>query len=138
MARPGVAAGQLDRRSATPSVGQDLAQVVADGEAQLGHGLGALGAPVVRAVVAALVRRLQGVLVDTLGEVQERLQVGAAGGAREAVLVGRDAIVALAHPLDLGVRRGIRGGGGRGGTRDHLQVLRDGDLGRCLAQVVVG
>lgn len=130
-----VAASQLDGRRAAPAVWQHVAQVVADAETQLGHALVAVGA---RAAAGALVRRLKRVGVDALREVEQSLQVRAARRRGEAVLVGFNAVVAFAEPLDLGVSRHLVGSSGRRVTGDHLEILWDGHLGLGLAQVVVG
>lgn len=131
------AARQLAGEGTGPAVGQRLAQVVADREAELRHRLEALRAPVVGAVAARLVGSFERRLVDALGEVQQLLEMGGASLAGEAVLVQGDRVVALAEPgcLCVGNHGALRGGGRV--TSDHLQVLRDGNLGGGLAKVVV-
>jgi hypothetical protein len=133
---PRRSACQLERRGSRPAIRQGLAEIVADGEAELGHGLHASRAPVGCAVLTALVTGLESLLVDALGEVEELLNVGAAGLGRETVSVKGDAL-AFTGPLGLCV--GVHGvlGHGAGLASNHHQVLRDGDLGRGLAQVVV-
>ncbi|KAI1029247.1 hypothetical protein LB505_006269 [Fusarium chuoi] len=74
-----ISARELEGRLAAPAIGEDLAQVVADAEAQLGHGLAALRTPVGGAVVARLVGCLEGLFVDALWEVEELLEMGCAG-----------------------------------------------------------
>lgn len=134
---PRVTTCKLDGGLTVPAVGENLAQVVADAEAQLGHRLATLGAPVGGTVVAGLVGGLEGLLVDALGEVEELLQMGAAGRGREAIGADGNGL-ALAGPLSLGVSGHISFGFGVGISSDHLQVLGDGDLSGCLAEVVVG
>lgn len=129
-------ARQLERRGAGPAIGDDLTQVVADGEAQLGHAAHTLGAAVLRAervvpVLRARVRRLERVLVDAVVEQEQRLQVCLAGLCRErrGVLARVGAAAAnIAEPLQPGqvVEVGLGGGGGVSGH--HLEVLRNGDL----------
>lgn len=135
---PCVATGELQRCGAAPAVGQDLAQIVADAEAQLRHCLHAFGAAVGRAEAAVLVGSLERGRVDALREVQQRLQVGATGGAWEPVCIERDAAVAFAEPLDLCVSGHSSLCGGARVARNHFQVLRDGHFRFRLAQVVVG
>ncbi|KAI6756876.1 hypothetical protein HG530_011474 [Fusarium avenaceum] len=103
----------------------------------LGHRLATLRAPVGGTVVAGLVSCLEGLLVDALWEVEELLQMGAAGRGGEAVGADGNGL-ALAGPLSLGVSGHISFGLGVGISSDHLQVLGDGDLSGCLAEVVVG
>jgi hypothetical protein len=59
-----ITAGELERCDAGPAIGQDAAEVVADGEAKLGHGLHAGGTGAVAAGGAGLVSGLEGVSVD--------------------------------------------------------------------------
>lgn len=132
---PGGAAGELEGRGAAPAVGEDLAEVVADGEAELRHGLHAGGAA---ATALGLVGGLEGLGVDTLGEVEELLEVGAAGRRGETVGVGAAAAAVLAGPRGLGIGDHVALGGGGGLAGNHLEVLGNSDLGLCLAKVVVG
>jgi hypothetical protein len=60
----GIAAGELERSDAGPAFGEDGAQVVADGEAELGHGFHAGGAGAVAAGGAGFVGDLEGGGVD--------------------------------------------------------------------------
>lgn len=137
MARVCIAAGKLERSSATPAIGQNIAQVIADGEAKLGHAVVILRAPVAGTVALVLVRDLERVDIDALGEVQESLEMGAARGAREAVLVGLNVVV-LAEPRHLRIGGRLVGCRGRGRSSQHHEVLGNGNLGLALAQVVVG
>lgn len=120
---------QDERRIARPAIRKHAVDVVADAEAQLRHDLHVRGAPVVGAVRAGSVGVVERVLVDAVGEVQQRLEVGAAGGRRERrglLVCGR--VVVLAEPFDLGIR--VHGVGGLCGcgAGDHHQVLRNGDF----------
>lgn len=134
---PSGTAGKLDGCLAAPAVGQGLAQVPADAEAQLRHRLHALGTPVGSSVVARLVSRLERLLVDALREVEQLLEMGAARLGREAIGV-KSARFALAGPLRLCVGNHISLRRGRGLSGHHLQVLWDGHLGGGLSEVVVG
>jgi hypothetical protein len=62
-----IAAGELDRSRAGPAFGQDGAEVVADGEAELGHGFHAGWARAVAAGGAGFVACLEGGGVDACG-----------------------------------------------------------------------
>lgn len=65
----GGAAGELEGGGgAGPAVGEDLAEVVADAEAELRHRLHALGAPVRGAMSAGLVGRLEVASLTQLGK----------------------------------------------------------------------
>jgi hypothetical protein len=87
-------------------------------------------------VVAGLVAGFEGLFIDTLGEVEELLEVGVAGTGGETVGSDRNGL-ALAGPFSLGLRRHISLGLGHSVAGHHLQVLRDSDLSRGLAEVVV-
>jgi hypothetical protein len=60
----GISAGELDRSRAGPAFGQDRAEVVADGEAELGHGLHAGGTGAVAAGGAGFIGSFEGGGVD--------------------------------------------------------------------------
>jgi hypothetical protein len=63
----GITTGELEWRDASPAFGEDGAQVVADGEAQLGHGFHAAGAGAVAAGGAGFVGCFEGGGVDACG-----------------------------------------------------------------------
>lgn len=134
---PGVATCQLQRRSAAPSIREDIAKVVADAEPQLRHWGRAVRAPVIGAVLTALVGRLQGVRVHTLWKVEQGLEMCVASSAGKAILVGFDTVLALATPWDLGIRRRLVCSCCRRVAGYHFQILGNANLRISLAQIVV-
>lgn len=125
------ARGQDERRIARPAIRQHTVDIVANAEAELGHDLHVRGTPVVGSIGAGSVGVVERLLVDAVGEVDQRLQVCAAGRRRECggnLVCGR--IIVLAEPLDLGI--GVHGvfGLGSGLSGQHFHVLGDGHFGR--------
>lgn len=131
--------GKDERRIARPAIRQHTVDIVADAEAQLGHDLHVRGAPVVGSIRAGSVGVVECLLVDAVGEVDQRLQVRAASRRRErgGNLVCR-CIIALAKPFDLGIRVHGVFSLGSGLSGHHHQVLGDSHFSRGISQVVVG
>lgn len=131
--------GENERRIARPAIRKHTVDIVTNAEAELGHDLHVRGAPVVGSIGAGSVGVVERLLVDAVGEVDQRLQVRAASGRRErgGNLVCRRIIV-LAKPFDLGI--GIHGvfGLGRCLAGQHFHVLGNGHFGGGVSQVVVG
>lgn len=122
---------ELKRGRAAPSVGQDLAQVVADREAQARDAVPALGAVVLGLERARAVRAVERRRLDAVVEAEDGLQVRRAGRRREGgcFLVGGRG-VAFAEPGEpdvFVVQLGL--GGGEGVAGDDGEVLRDGRVG---------
>lgn len=126
---------QLQRRGARPPFRQKLAQIIANGEAQLWDALHA-GRAAVRGpeaaapVLGARVGVVEGVRVDAVREQQDGLQMGRAGLGREGsdVLAAVGVGDALAHPLDAVDAFNIGLGRALGVAGDGLEVLGEGDL----------
>lgn len=132
---------ELERRRAGPAVGEDLAEVVADGEAQLRDALHSRRAAVrgleaAAPVLRSRVCRVEAVLVDAVGEQQQRLEMGRAGRRGEGGHVLVAAGLAFAEPLHAGQAVDAVLGNGGDVAGDGLEVLRDGDLGVLNGDVV--
>lgn len=133
MGAVGGAASQFQGCGSLPAVRQSLAKIIADAEAQLGHPLHTKRTAVSRLtscgpVLDSRICGFECLLVDTVVEQENRLEMGVAGLGWEAIDILPCTGAALAKPLDARERLGISFGLRGGVADDSLVVLWNGDF----------